>query len=254
MTRKLIISDLHGALTEFKMLLDKANYDPAHDEVIAVGDLVDRCDDSPGLVKFCIENGIKSVMGNHDAKLVRRWKHILRKRKDPSYKNPMNFSQDQTDTIEALGDKEMLWLADLPYYYTLPEVNVVIMHAGLLPCVPLVAQTKEILTMVRYIDPMGRYMIPLKQPGFLQPDNSVFWADVYDGTVDVIFGHSVVSLDGTIGVYEGFSTGRCYGIDTGCCFGAFLTCMILDTENPKSREIVQVKALREYCKPNVSHN
>lgn len=254
MTRKLIVGDCHGALSELKMLLEKANYIQGADEVYCLGDLVDRSDQSPELVKFCIENNFKSVMGNHDAKLVRRWRHIVRKRNDPSYKNPMRFSQDQEDTIAALSDREMSWIAGLPYYYTFPEVGVVIMHAGLLPCVPLSSQPKEILTMVRYIDPAGRYMIPLKQPGFLQPDNSIFWTEIYDGTVDVVFGHSVVSLDGKIGTYDGLNVGRCYGIDTGCCFGGFLSAMILDTEHPSCREIVQVKALREYCKPNVPHN
>ena len=252
--RWLCFGDLHGCLQEFKLLLEKVNYDPSHDEVFCLGDLTDRGNLSPELVKYCIENDFKSVMGNHDSKLVRRWRHIVRKRNDSSYKIPMNFSQDQTNTIEALTDKEMQWIADLPYYYTLPEVGVVIMHAGLLPCIPLASQTKEILTMVRYIDPTGRHMLPLKQPGFLPPDNSVFWAEVYDGTVDIVFGHSVVSLDSKIGTWDGLSTGRCYGIDTGCSFGGYLTCMILDAENPRSREIVQVKALREYYKPNSSHN
>jgi len=251
--RILVVGDCHGCLNELKMLLDKCKY-TSGDVVCMAGDLIDRGDQSPGLVKFCIENDIKSVMGNHDAKLVRRWRHIVRKRNDPSYKNPMHHSQDQEDTIAALSDREMAWIADLPYYYTLPEVGVVIMHAGLLPCVPLASQTREILTMVRYIDPTGRRMLPVKQPGFLQPDNSVFWAEVYDGTADIVFGHSVVSLDGKIGAWDGLRTGRCYGIDTGVCFGGFLTCMILDTENPKSREIVQVKALREYYKPDISHN
>lgn len=252
MTRKLIFGDVHGALTEFKLLLEKANYVQGADEVYMLGDLVDRADQSPELIKFCIENDIKSVMGNHDSKLVRRWRHVVRKRNDPSYKIPMHFSQDQMNTIEALSDKEMQWVADLPYYYTLPEVGVVLMHAGLLPCIPLASQSREVLTMVRYVDLAGKRMLPVKQPGFLQPDDSMFWAETYDGTVDVIFGHSVVSLDGTIGVWDGLSTGRCYGIDTGVCFGGYLTCMILDTDNPKSREIVQVKALREYYKPNAT--
>jgi len=250
MSRVILVGDIHGALSELKLLLDKVSYEPGVDRCVALGDLVDRCDDSPGVVKYCIENGIESVMGNHDAKLVRRWRHVMRKRIEPGYKIPMHFSQDQMDTIAGLSDADMLWLSNLPHYLTFPEVNVVIMHAGLLPLVPLVEQPKEVLTMIRYIDPAGRRMLSMKMPNFEQPENSIFWAEAYDGTADVVFGHSVISMNGEIGVWAGLSTGKCYGIDTGCCFGGFLTCMILDTNDPSSREVVNVKALREYCVPS----
>ncbi|MEI6065112.1 MAG: metallophosphoesterase [Pseudanabaena sp. ELA748] len=250
MARKILIGDVHGALGELKLLLEKVEYHPAKDEVVLLGDLVDRGDDSPGVVKFCRANGIKSVLGNHDDKLVRRWRHVVRKREEPSYRIPMRYSEDQMATVEALSDEDMLWLAALPHYMTFPEVNVVVMHAGMLPSIPLAGQTKEVLTMVRFIDRDGRRMLSLKYPEFKQPDNSVFWASVYDGTADVVIGHSVVSLDGSVGAWEGLSTGRIYGIDTGCAFGGYLSAMVLDTEKPKSREIVQVKALREYCAPH----
>ena len=249
MTRKILIGDVHGASEELKLLLDKVGYVQGTDEAYTLGDLTDRGPDSPGVVKFCRANGIKSVMGNHDAKLVRRWRHVVRKREEPSYRIPMHYSQDQMDTIAALSDEDMQWIAELPHYLTFPEVNVVAMHAGMLPCIPLANQTKEILTMVRFIDIDGRKMLSLKYPDFSQPENSVFWAETYDGTADVVIGHSVVSLNGSIGAWDGLSTGRTYGIDTGVCFGGYLTAMILDTEKPKSREIVQVQALREYCQP-----
>jgi len=238
--------DIHGCLAEFRLLLDKVNYDPANDVVCCVGDLVDRGSDSPGVVRFCIENGFRSVMGNHDAKLVRRWRHVLKHRANSSYKIPMNHSDDQMKTINELTNREMGWIADLPFYIELPEFKAVVIHAGLMPGVPLHHQTKEILSMLRYMNKDTHRMLSLQYPDFSVPPDSVFWAEVYDGQPDVIFGHEVVSLC-DIKTWERPEFGKCFGIDTGCAFGGRLSCIVLDTEKPLEREIVQVQALKEYC-------
>ena len=193
-------------------------------------------------------------MGNHDAKLVKRWRHVVRKRHEPSYKISMRYSADQMQNITALSDSDMEWLANLPHYISLQEFNVLCVHAGLMPRLRLEHQPKEVLTMLRYLDiETRRKMLSMKYPDFEQPDNSIFWAECYDGKADVVFGHSVVSLDGTIGYWEGLGRGRCYGIDTGAVFGGYLSAMILDSTKPESREIVQVKALREYYEPAVKY-
>ena len=90
-----------------------------------------------------------------------------------------------------------------------------------------------------------------KKPGILalklHTPESVFWAEIWDGSSDVIFGHTVVSLE-NIRDWDGVGTGRAYGIDTGAVFGGRLTAMILDPDHPRRRDIVQVAARREYFK------
>jgi len=246
MTKCIVIGDPHGTREELEMLLAKVNYVPGVDRCIIVGDLIDRGNDSPGVVRLVMANGIESVMGNHDAKLVRRWRHVLKHRANSSYKIPMHHSDDQMKTINELTDREMGWIADLSFYIELPEFKAVVIHAGLMPGVPLHRQTKEMLSMLRYMHKDTHRMLPLQYPDFSAPADSVFWTEVYDGEPDVIFGHEVVSL-GEIKTWQREGFGKCFGIDTGCAFGGMLSAVVMDTEKPLEREIVQVKALKEYC-------
>ena len=103
------------------------------------------------------------------------------------------------------------------------------------------------LTMVRFVDPASHKMMPLVVPGFRQPEGSAFWAELWDGKQDVIFGHTVVGRE-WIKDWDAKSGARCYGIDTGCVFGGRLSAMILDSDMPNVREVVQVKAAQEYSR------
>jgi len=243
--RTIVIGDVHGCLSELKTLLDVVNYNKYSDRCIFAGDLVDRGPDSPGVVRLAMELGAEAIQGNHDAKLLRRWGHMDKIASNPKYKNPMTPHEDQERTISLLGATERAWLTALPYYIYLPQFDVIVVHAGLLPGVALDKQSKEILTMVRYVHRDTRKMLSLVMPGFKQPPDSIFWAEIWDGSSDVIFGHTVVGLQ-SIKTWDGIGMGRAYGIDTGAVFGGRLTAMILDPDLPRSREIVQVQARREY--------
>lgn len=245
--RTIIVGDPHGLVDEFRELVKLADYRPGVDRLIVAGDLVDRGPDSPGMVRLAMELGAEAIQGNHDAKLLRRWGHMDKLAANPRYKNPMKPHEDQERTIQALSQRERDWLTALPYYVYLPQFDVIVVHAGLLPGVPLEKQSKEILTMVRYVHKDTRKMLSLVMPGFQQPPDSVFWAEIWDGSSDVIFGHTVVSLE-NIRDWDGVGTGRAYGIDTGAVFGGRLTAMILDPVNPRRRDIVQVAAHKEYFK------
>lgn len=59
----LCVGDIHGCLSTLKALIAKAG--PV-DQIISVGDLIDRGPDSFGVIKYCIENNIKVCLGNHE--------------------------------------------------------------------------------------------------------------------------------------------------------------------------------------------
>ena len=245
--RTIVVGDIHGCLDEFRELVDLTGYRQGEDRLIIAGDLVDRGPDSAGVVRYAIQIGAEAIQGNHDAKLLRRRGHMLKASVNPNYNNPMYPDNDQEQTISQLSDMEIAWLAGLPYYIDLPEYNTVIVHAGLVPGKPLEAQSKEVLTMVRFVDPASHKMMPLVVPGFRQPEGSAFWAELWDGKQDVIFGHTVVGRE-WIKDWDAKSGARCYGIDTGCVFGGRLSAMILDSDMPNVREVVQVKAAQEYSR------
>lgn len=245
--RTIIVGDVHGCLAEFTMLVNRVGYRPGVDRLIVAGDLVDRGVDSAGVISYAMSIGAEAVQGNHDAKLLRRLEHVQKSVTNPKYRNPMYPDPDQEYTISRLTDVQVGWLRSLPYHIVLPEYNVIVVHAGFVPGVALGQQIKEIQTMVRYISLDSHKMLPLVLPGFRQPANSIFWANVWDQSSDVIFGHTVVGLE-NIKTWDGTNGGRCYGIDTGCVFGGRLSAIVLDPNKPWDRSVVQVNALREYCK------
>ena len=69
MKRILVISDIHGELKLFDSLLEKVKYDADEDQLILVGDYVDRGPDSKGVLNRVSElkrNGAVVLRGNHD--------------------------------------------------------------------------------------------------------------------------------------------------------------------------------------------
>jgi len=251
--RTIVVGDVHGCLTELKALLDKVQFDPGADRLIVAGDLVDRGPDSAGVVRFVREHG-ECVLGNHEGKLLRRARHLARARRDKNYRNPMKPDLDQEYTIQNLSQDDLNWLSELPGLIRLPENNAIIVHAGMTPGRDPETLPLEILTMVRFISESKHMMLPLLMPGFRQPPQSVYWAEVYDGPEDVLFGHNVVGR-GEPKTWNGSnSRGACHGIDTGCVFGGKLTAVLLEKDEVLSERetlrFVQVDALEEYASYN----
>lgn len=251
--RTIVVGDVHGCLDELKALLDKVKYTPGSDRFIVAGDLVDRGPDSAGVVKFVRAHG-ECVLGNHEGKLLRRWRHIRKAQRDPRYKIPMRPDADQESTITQLSEQDLNWLSALPTYLRLPEHNIVIVHAGMVPGRAPEHQQSEILTMARFLCKENtNKMLPLAMPGFRQPANSQYWAELYDGSEDVIFGHNVVGLDKPQTWAGNASRGSCYGIDTGCVFGGKLTAVLLPSDttiSPEALVYVQVPAQKAYAPYN----
>jgi len=243
--RTLVVGDVHGCLDELKQLLDKCNYDPAGDRLVMAGDLVDRGPDSAGVVRYVMSLNAECVAGNHEDKLLRRYRHVLRKRSNPQYVVPMRPDLEQEWTIQNMLPSELDWLGRLPTYVELPDYNAVVVPAGMAPGRDVTRQSREVLTMMRFMHNDTHRMMPLDMPGFRQPKDSVYWAEKYDGDVDVLFGHNVVGRDGAQ-VWERPNGAKCYGLDTGCCFGGRLTACVLTPADPFHREIVQVPALQAY--------
>jgi len=241
----IIIGDVHGCLDELKELLDACAFLRGKDRCILAGDLIDRGPDSPGVVRFARDIGAEVIAGNHEVKLCRRQRHMMSMKMNPLYKNPMKPSEDQERTIEALDYSDISWLRFLPTYVSLPEFNINVVHAGVVNDVPIHEQTREVLTMIRYIDEKTDKMVPMEMPGFKQPAGSLYWADIYRGSTDIVYGHNVIDLVNPV-ITENDSGGRTYGIDQGCVFGGRLTALILDPDKPFERSFVQVQAKKAY--------
>jgi hypothetical protein len=215
--RTVLIGDIHGCLAELQRLLAKVSVSNA-DRVILVGDLVAKGPDSQGVVALARELGAEAVLGNHDDAVL-RYRRALADGSDPKLK------PGHRAVAESLSEPDWRYLESLPLYLEAPEVNAIVVHAGIVPGRPLWAQSRDVLLTIRTIRPDG-------EPSSRLEDGEL-WAASYRGPEHVVFGHNAISgLQRTP-----FAT----GLDTGCVYGRALTALILP-ENT----LVSVAALRTY--------
>ncbi len=236
-TKRIItVGDPHGCLTELKELLEKVKWDPINDNLIVLGDLVDRGPDSPGVVKFCRENNISCCLGNHEEKYLRFVEHAEKESKIPKYKNPMRMGQHKKDIIDKLTLEDIAYIKSMSDIIKLTD-NWYAVHAGLNPTKDITRQCGKELSYIRYVKEDGT---PIE--GASPKESKVHWSDKWNGQQNVIYGHYIHSrvLPRLVRNSNG---AKIWGIDTGCCFGGYLTALILPEE-----QIVQVKAKQEYMK------
>lgn len=197
MSRHIIIGDIHGCYDELLELLDRAGT-TADDIIVSVGDLVDRGPQSPEVWRFfrerCARGRAIVLMGNHERKHVRQV-----------------FSYSQEITRLQLGGEYTAateWMSHLPYYFETPECIVV--HAALLPGLPLFEQKEEVLA--------GTVAGERELKSAL---GETYWHALYTGPKPVAFGHHVVGPNPLV------ERGLIYGLDTGACHGGRLTALIV---------------------------
>lgn len=201
----MIIGDVHGCLDELKEIIKKK---PDRDEYYIVGDLVNKGPSTRGVVQYCMENNIKCIMGNHDYHMVTSLKE-----------NPESKYKDY-----QLSKEEISFLENLPSYRRIPEYNLLLVHAGIVPNVELDQQNKTDMYYMRDITEDGKASYSAKD----RP-----WAKYYRGSEFIIFGH-----DAKRGLQK---YDHALGLDTGCCYGNYLTAITYPEE-----ELIQVKAKEVY--------
>jgi hypothetical protein len=217
--RTVVIGDVHGCLDELQDLLRVCGGDRKTDRIVLVGDLVAKGPDSRGVLQLARELGLQSVLGNHDAKVL-SFDPVL-----PGV-DPERSRKDHGNVARTLGPGEWSYLRGLPLYLALPDLEVMVVHAGMLVGVPLSEQPRELLLNMRSITPEGQ---PSKRI-----DAGVPWASLWPGPTHVVFGHDAV---------RGLQKFRfASGLDTGCVYGRQLTAVIWP-----ERRFVSVPARRAYA-------
>lgn len=167
------------------------------DEIVQVGDLVDRGPASIECVRIARtwtftargnrkkapkQKTIQVVNGNHDNNYLYGRRHWLM----PTRGFFPRFTEKAVG--EGLSKADVNWLASLPYFIQFPKLNVTAVHGGIphewQGDLPTDRRSGFFMTRCGYIDSKGAY---LKPGGY----SSKFWADDYDGRYGlVVFGHT----------------------------------------------------------------
>jgi hypothetical protein len=227
MQRTIVVGDVHGCREELEDVLRAAGW-RAGDRVALVGDLCAKGPDTQGVLALCRERGFLAVLGNHDA-------HVLRIRDEQQGKrggedgDGHKAKPEHQQVVDTLTPLDWRWLEALPLVLALgPEqpgdADTVVVHAGVVPGVPLSRQDRECLLTLRSIRDDGEPTKKLK---------GTPWAALWKGPERIVFGHDAVR-----GLQQHpFAT----GLDTGCVYGGKLTALILP-----ERRLVSVPARRAY--------
>lgn len=216
--RTLLVGDIHGCFREFKELLEKVSYDSSSDRLISLGDLVHKGPKSWKVLKFFFDNQLEVIMGNHD------W-HFLSflKGNKKAYPDAERILEKCNIDIDEL----ISWMESFPFY--IEEEEFLAVHAGLNPEKKNFSNTSNADMMTaRFFDSKSLSMLSSsKNPSpNIKPWYHVYPPEKIDNKITV-FGHWAQPLPR---VYKNF---RC--IDTGCCYGGHLSCLIMPED-----KIVQV--------------
>jgi hypothetical protein len=233
------IGDPHGCLTELQAIIQKIHddgFDPAQDQILVVGDLVDRGPESLKCLQFVRDTpGVISVLGNHEDAYLRLWRHEQRKINDPNYEVPMKLAPyKQANYNHFMGTDPGIfnWLDEVPTIRVFQVEgrtrSIVGVHAGLNPVIPtLERQELPKCRHIRFFSKEKNKPVSQDLDSYdAQPANSVFWYELYKGQQDVVFGHH--SFEKVMKHSSGYGT--CFGIDTGCCWGMNLSAVRFDAE------------------------
>ena len=234
---KYAIGDIQGHFKPLMGLLDKIHFDPKQDELILLGDVVNRGPQSLEVLRFILahQDAVKMVLGNHDLYLM----HLF-------YGQGTGVNHTLNEVLAAAEIEEIMnYLRKQPFLIHDESLNLVMTHAGIAPTWTL-EMAKAYAQEHHYFD---------KHPSFLEPrltglaryqviadyftrmrfvdihGHMVFNTNGYpwfacpkrvNWPATIVFGHWA-SLKGKTGFR------RIQALDTGCHWGGALTALNLET-------------------------
>jgi len=238
MSRTIFIGDLHGCYDETVKLLAQCQVTP-EDWVIFLGDYVDR---GPENAKCCdlvrqreqVQGRPAGILGNHEEK------HLDYERLRAQGRQPGNMAPTHVATAMQLRPEHYAWFKSLPLFIRVPEHNQVAVHAGVYPGRPIEAQEPRHLLHIQMIQPYDKWGNPTRNTKSMWPsrvpdneDGWKFWTHFWNGTEQIVFGHSVLT--------KPLITDKVVGIDGGAVFGRQLYAYIMP-----ERRIVTVQGTKDW--------
>ncbi|MDN3016853.1 metallophosphoesterase family protein [Paenibacillus sp. BSR1-1] len=135
MKRKFAISDIHGELDLLITLLNAADFNPSMDQLVFVGDLIDRGPDSVGVIK-CVKKlkeqnpeNIFVILGNHEI-MMRQYIFGGKSHMWLRY-GGLKVIEEMKTKFEGITDRNnhLVWLANLPLTHV--DEKYLYVHAGI---------------------------------------------------------------------------------------------------------------------------
>ena len=228
MRRMLVISDVHGELERFEELLEKVEYNPKEDQLILLGDYVDRGLNAKEVIEKVMrlkEAGALVLKGNHEDMMIKAltteeekfWNHWVKRNGGDQTLHSYGFSErdiavNEEEFIRPQLHSEVLeqhleFIKGLDHYIETDEY--IFVHAGVQPITPVSETDAHTLMWIRNEFHNG-----------------------YNGEKTVVFGHTETKIlhgdNENFDVY--FGENRIIGIDGGAVYGGQLNCLELPSQ------------------------
>ena len=217
----IVYGDIHGCLEEFIELRKRV---PKNKIEICVGDLIDRGKYANEVIEYVMKNNIKSIIGNHEYKHIRKY-----------WGRKVKLDENQKEVYKSFTKESLEFLSNLPMFMKID--NTTILHAGISNKMDLNDKKIEHILYMRDLDENENFLsINHDNP------NAKYWAEIYNGNQGfIIHGHQVFS--------EVTKFPNSIAIDTGCVYGNKLSAIYInDTTKPWEYEVFSVNAKKEYEK------
>lgn len=230
MKRILAISDIHGELELFEKLLIKVQYTPEKDQLILLGDYVDRGSHSMDVLDKVIDlqkEGAIVLKGNHEDMMIkalttsdeRSWQHwVIQNGGDKTLKS-YGFKTDEYAILSEFPFQKPIFSSTrltkhVNFIQTLEPLSqygpYIFVHAGVVPN--------------QKIKEMDPYQLMWIRDKFHQQ---------YKGDQTVIFGHTrTTHLHKVPNCHDVFfGENNIIGIDGGAVYGGQLNCLVLPSKD-----------------------
>jgi hypothetical protein len=223
MGRTVIVGDVHGCGAELDTLLDRLAFS-ADDRLVFVGDLIARGPDNLRVLDIARATGAVIVRGNHEQKLL-TWRAKKAAHARGLGKRPERLGRVHAHVAASLRTRDWKMLQASPVFHDMPEHNLRVVHAGVVPNLPFEAQRPQTLMRIRGVSLRGE---PMDKGAY------VLWGTLYVGPPHIVFGHNAMA-DPQI---HRWAT----GIDTSCVYGGRLTAMVIphDERVPRGKDVLDL--------------
>lgn len=227
--RDFIVSDIHGHFPQLEKLLAGRRFNPEHDRLIAVGDLIDRGPQSARALEYIAQPWFFSVMGNHEQAML-EWLDAL-------------LGDAPAEIVREAAGRHAAWGGDwaIPLLTAAlrgPRDEILRWQKALaaLPTAIVIVRAGKRIGVVHATVPGGNwdaFAASHQAPGIAQHRDAVLWerqplADADEQRVtgiDLVFaGHNLVGAPHRIGNF--------WMIETGAWNGRELTLVDLDNWPP----------------------
>lgn len=169
-----------------------------------------------------------SVRGNHDEIVLKEYLKFIQ----------TGTISEKNQWMKQISKSQFEYLKELPYTIRILKLNIIVVHAGLLPNIPLKKQNLYDITVMRNIVNKtaddGKKIYIASKSG----EVGIPWSLHWPGPYHIYFGH-----DAKRGLQEyQFAT----GLDTGCVYGKRLTAKFV--MGHRKGQLISVKALKIWRK------